>query len=59
LSGASTDELLGMKAPPTRSSGASIKNRRLYRRLQEIEKLPRRDQEALLRTIEAFISRAG
>lgn len=55
--GASTDELLGMKAPAARSNGASIKNRRLYRRMQEIEKLPRRDQEALLRTIEAFISK--
>lgn len=55
---ASTDELLGMKTPATRSASTnSIKNRRLYRRMQEIEKLPRRDQEALLRTIEAFISK--
>lgn len=58
--GSSTDELLGMKSPAARSSaGNSIKNRRLYRRMQEIEKLPRRDQEALLRTIEAFISKTG
>jgi transcriptional regulator with XRE-family HTH domain len=56
--GASTDELLGRKAPVARSNGTSIKNRRLYRRMQEIEKLPRRDQEALLRTIEAFISKS-
>jgi transcriptional regulator with XRE-family HTH domain len=56
--GASTDELLGRKAPAARSNGTSIKNRRLYRRMQEIEKLPRRDQEALLRTIEAFISKS-
>lgn len=57
--GASTDELLGMKVRATRSTASdSIKNRRLYRRMQEIEKLPRRDQEALLRTIEAFISKA-
>ena len=56
--GASTDELLGRKAAPAARSGGAIKNRRLYRRLQEIEKLPRRDQEALLRTIEAFISKA-
>jgi transcriptional regulator with XRE-family HTH domain len=55
---ASTDELLGMKQPATRSDGG-IKNRRLYRRMQEIEKLPRRDQEALLRTIEAFISKTS
>lgn len=58
--GASTDELLGMKAATARASGnANIKNRRLFRRMQEIEKLPRRDQEALLRTIEAFISKTG
>ena len=56
--GASTDELLGMKRPAARSDGG-IKNRRLYRRMQEIEKLPRRDQEALLRTIEAFISKTS
>ncbi len=54
---ASVDELLGLKAPRRDSNG--LKNRRLYRRLQEIEKLPRRDQEALLRTIEAFISKTA
>jgi transcriptional regulator with XRE-family HTH domain len=53
----STDELLGLKAE--RSGGGTIKNRRLYRRLQEIEKLPRRDQDALLRTIDAFVTKAG
>lgn len=56
--GSSTDELLGLRPPATHVSGG-IKNRRLYRRMQEIEKLPRRDQEALLRTIEAFISKAS
>ncbi len=53
----STDELLGMKRPATNAS--PIKNRRLYRRMQEIERLPRRDQDALLRTIEAFISKTA
>lgn len=33
-------------------SGYSIINRRLYRRVQELEKPPRCDQEALLRTKE-------
>jgi transcriptional regulator with XRE-family HTH domain len=56
--GASADELLGLTAPAAHAAGG-IKNRRLYRRMQEIEKLPRRDQEALLRTIEAFISKAS
>jgi transcriptional regulator with XRE-family HTH domain len=59
LLGVSADELLGMKTAVRAASGASIKNRRLYRRMQEIEKLPRRDQEALLRTIEAFISKTA
>lgn len=52
--GASADELLGLKAPAALTAGG-IKNRRL----QEIEKLPRRDPEALLRTIEALISKAS
>jgi transcriptional regulator with XRE-family HTH domain len=54
----SSDELLGLRPPAAHVSGG-IKNRRLYRRMQEIERLPRRDQEALLRTIEAFISKAS
>ena len=55
--GVSTDELLGLKE--TQAAPGASRNRRLYRRLQEIEKLPRRDQQALLRTIEAFISKVG
>jgi transcriptional regulator with XRE-family HTH domain len=53
----STDELLGLK-PEARSAGG-VKNRRLSRRLQAIDALPKRDQEALLRTIDAFISKSG
>ncbi|MFO1469018.1 MAG: helix-turn-helix transcriptional regulator [Steroidobacteraceae bacterium] len=57
---ASSDELLGLKAAARLSAAnGRIKNRRLYRRLQQIEQLPRRDQDALLRTIEAFISKTG
>lgn len=56
----STDELLGIKTTPAAAGAASpIKNRRLYRRMQQIEQLPRRDQDALLRTIEAFISKTA
>jgi len=51
----STDELLGLKREPRNSAG--VKNRRLSRRLQAIDALPKRDQEALLRTIDAFISK--
>jgi transcriptional regulator with XRE-family HTH domain len=52
----STDELLGLKRE-ARSAGG-VKNRRLSRRLQAIDALPKRDQEALLRTIDAFISKS-
>jgi transcriptional regulator with XRE-family HTH domain len=55
--GASADELLGLEKP-TRAAGASIKNRRIYRQLQSIERLPKRDQEALARTIDAFLSKS-
>jgi transcriptional regulator with XRE-family HTH domain len=58
--GVSTDELLGLKdAAAPRAGSPSPRSRRLYRRLKDIEKLPRRDQQALLRTIEAFLSKAG
>jgi hypothetical protein len=43
---------------PTPCTG-SVKNRRLSRRLQAIDALPKRDQEALLRTIDAFISKTA
>ena len=49
--GCSAEELLGLEKP--RTNGAI--NRRLLRRIQEIERLPRRDQQALLRTIDRFL----
>ncbi len=52
----SADELLGLE--PTKSQGAAG-NRRLLRRLQQLEKLPKRDQQALLRTIDAFLAKAS
>jgi len=55
--GVSADELLGVAKAST--GGAPIKNRRLYRQLQNIEKLPKRDQQALLRTIDAFFAKAS
>jgi transcriptional regulator with XRE-family HTH domain len=49
--GCSAEELLGLERP--RSNGST--NRRLLRRIQDIERLPRRDQQALLRTIDRFL----
>ena len=54
--GASADELLGREETPKRKG--SIKNRRLLRQVQALDKLSKRDQQALLRTIEAFVSKA-
>ncbi len=51
----STDELLGTK---TVAKETPSKNRRLSRRLQAIDQLPQRDQQALMRTIDAFISKS-
>jgi len=55
--GVSADEILGLKASG-RANGA-IRNRRLLRQVQQLERLPKRDQQALLRTIDAFLSKAG
>ena len=48
----SADELLG-RAPAAKQPPL---NRRFFRRLQAVDKLPKRDQDALLRTIDAFLS---
>jgi transcriptional regulator with XRE-family HTH domain len=51
----SADELLGLETLPK----APAPNRRILRRIQMIEKLPKRDQDALLRTIDAFLLKAS
>ena len=56
--GLATDEVLGLRAAPL-ASVARIP-RRFLRRLEALSQLPKRDQEALLRTIDAFLGlRAG
>jgi transcriptional regulator with XRE-family HTH domain len=54
--GVSADELLGLKSEVKKNG--SIKNRRLLRQVQALDKLSKRDQQALLRTIELFLSKA-
>ena len=51
--GLATDEVLGLRAAPL-ASVARIP-RRFLRRLEALSQLPKRDQEALLRTIDAFL----
>lgn len=51
----SADEILGLAGatqPPAK------RNLRIHRKLKDIDRLPKRDQEALLRTIDAFLSRS-
>lgn len=51
---ASADEILGLKA--LRGNG-HIKDRRFVRRLEDIDKLSKRDRQLLLGTIDAFLSK--
>ncbi|MCP4504649.1 MAG: helix-turn-helix transcriptional regulator [Deltaproteobacteria bacterium] len=51
----SADELLGLKKQPRQPSSS----RRWVKRVQAIEKLPKRDQDALVRTIDAFLTKAS
>ncbi len=51
----SADQILGLKEV----KNGTVKNGRLLRKLQQVEQLPRRDQQALMRTIEAFLQRAS
>lgn len=54
--GVSADEMLGLQ--PTADTG-TVKNRRILRRIREIDRLPKRDQEALMRTIDAFLAKSA
>jgi transcriptional regulator with XRE-family HTH domain len=54
--GVSTDALLGLEKPKKQESDGG--NRRFLRRLQLVDSLPKRDQDALLRTIDAFLKPA-
>jgi transcriptional regulator with XRE-family HTH domain len=52
---ASTDQILGVK--PLKENGA-FQDRRLFRRLQRIEKLPKRAKQTLLKTIDIYLEGA-
>jgi transcriptional regulator with XRE-family HTH domain len=56
LLGASADELLGLGA--IKANGHAT-DRRFLRRLEKIGKLSRRDQQVLLRNLDAFLKGAG
>jgi transcriptional regulator with XRE-family HTH domain len=52
-----SDEILGIDRKD--KARAKPQARRILRRLQALEKLPKRDQETVLRTIDAFLSKAS
>jgi transcriptional regulator with XRE-family HTH domain len=47
-----TDEILGLEAP---KAAGPLAERRVVRRIQDIERLPRRKKEILLSTIDSFL----
>jgi len=53
----STDELLGLEEGKKLNSRTP--SRRVLRRLKKIEKLPKRDQDELLRTIDALLAKSA
>ncbi|CAN5341530.1 hypothetical protein BH09MYX1_BH09MYX1_62210 [soil metagenome] len=54
--GVSADELLGLRGEQAKKG--VVKSRRFLRRLELVDTLPKRDQDALLRTIDAFLTRS-
>ena len=56
--GVSADEILGLEKV-NKATSTGMGNRRLYRQLQSIDRLPKRDQDAQLRTIDAFLTKAS
>lgn len=55
--GASPDDILGPRQDA--KTGTHLKDRRFVRRLEKIAQLPKRDQQALLRTIDAFLAKVS
>lgn len=53
----STDELLGRR--PLKTPPPSPKTARLLKRLQQVESLPRTDQQAVLKFVDALITSRG
>jgi transcriptional regulator with XRE-family HTH domain len=54
--GVTADEILGLESSRNNNT---LKSRRFLRRIQQIEKLSKRDQEAVLRTIDAFLAKSS
>jgi len=51
----STDEILGV----TTTDSPTVKDKRLLRRIVQIDKLSKRDRDAVVRTVDAFLTKAA
>lgn len=52
-----TDEILSPAKATAKGDQDTLKDRRFLRRLQKVDQLPERDQQALLRTLDAFLGK--
>jgi transcriptional regulator with XRE-family HTH domain len=57
--GSTPNEILGETKTPKPSPNGHIRDRRFLRRLQNVDKLSRRQKDALLMTIDNFLKGAG
>lgn len=55
----SADEILGLSAARTARTSSPAPDRRFLRRLERLHQLSRRDQQALLGTIDAFLGKVS
>lgn len=58
----SSDELLGLNEDATTDDEGpqrATQNKRLLTRLKKVEQLPKRDRDALMRTIDTFLTKAS
>lgn len=56
--GVSSDDILGIESKRTAKPTLPAVDKTLARRLAQLQALPRRDRDALLRTLDAFLSKA-
>jgi transcriptional regulator with XRE-family HTH domain len=55
----SADELLGLSSARTARGTGPAPDRRFLRRLERLDRLSRRDQQALLNTIDAYLAKVS
>lgn len=56
--GVSADDILGIEKKRTSHAAVPVVDKTLARRLAQLQALPRRDRDALLRTLDAFLSKS-